>query len=239
MTTTHVHKLMVIGGPSWSALIDALPQLTWNKGALRGFVLHTCDSKRVIGGYAWRKKIELETHDEETLQPTVTHKRVVAKTAFALDFQKGLIWADSVAGMNALHEAMDEIPNVNVEFEQLNLNLAEMLEELQGAYKKQIVTGLKINDYLDSKQDLTASPMFKLLDPANEWKVIDKFKGQLGAIRSTIKLPDGASSLTIRRTGAVSYGEHIPEELMMFVRDILPRFHESEVETAEVVDTEK
>lgn len=233
---THIHKLFIAGKHTQRLLVNALPQLHWQKGMNRGFSLHTCDAKKVIGAFAWRQKLELESHDEETLAPTVTSKTVVCKTAFTIDFNKGLVWADKAPGITQLYEALDSIPDATLQFDDLNLNLEELYSEFSGAYKKQQVTGLKLADYLAEKGDLLASPMFKLLDPAVEWKLIEKFSDQLKAIRATLKLPDGACSVTIHKGGKVQVGDTAPDELLMFLRDILPRFHEAEVETVAAED---
>lgn len=50
----------------------------------------------------------------------------------------------------------------------------------------------------------------------------------------TLVMPDGRCSLTVTRRGDLRYSDNAPEELIRYARDCMPRFHEAEVETAEV-----
>ena len=137
--------------------------------------------------------------------------------------------------LNALQEALDAMPDVHVEFEELNLNLLALLFDVQRAYKKNVVKSLRLKDYL-ARENMLANATFKLIEPTEAEKLAEKFSDQLQAFTLTLKLPDGACALTVTKNGSVRASDDAPEDLLRFVKDLLPAHHEAEVETTEVRD---
>jgi hypothetical protein len=231
------YKSMTCGQPSFKAIRDTLPSLSYEAGMQRGFLLNKDSTlNRVRGQYVYTKLGKLAKIDPETLQVTEEAVESLAECRFELDQQKGLAMVEQRRGeLNALHEAVDSIPDANVEFEDLNINVAELMFEVQRAYKKNVIKTLRIRDYL-ARENMLANASFKVLEPQDGEKIAEKFSDQLEAFTLTLKLPDGACALTVTRKGTVRASDDAPDELLLFVKDLLPRFHESEVETAEVVD---
>jgi len=236
MRTLH-YKAMNCGQGSFRAIRDAIPQLGYEAGMQRGFLLSKDSTvNRVRGRYIYTKLGKIVKIDPETLQPKEEATESLAECQFELDQQKGLAMVEQRRGeLNALHEAVDSIPDSQVEFEDLNLNLLQLMFEVQGAYKKNEVKTLRIRDYL-ARENMLANASFKILDREGAEKIAEKFSDQLDAFTLTLKLPDGACALTVTRKGTVRASDDTPDELLLFVKDLLPRFHEAEVETAEVVD---
>jgi hypothetical protein len=236
MRTLH-YKWMVCGQPSFRAIRDTLPTLSYEAGMQRGFLLSKESTQnRVRGQYIYTKLGKLVKIDPESLQPKEEPTESLAECRFELDQQKGLAMVEQRRGeLNALHEAVDAIPEAQIEFEDLNLNLLPLMLELQSAYKKNMIKTLRIHDYL-ARENMLANASFKVLEPQDGEKIAEKFADQLDAFTLTLKLPDGACALTVTRKGTVRASDDAPDELLLFVKDLLPRFHEAEVETAEAVD---
>jgi len=231
------YKMMICGQPSFRAIGATLPQLTYEPGMQRGFLLSKeSNQNRVKGRYIYTKLGKLVRIDPESLEPTEEATESLAECRFELDQQKGLAMVEQRRGeLNALYEALDAIPDANVEFEDLNLNLLDLMFEVQGAYKKNEVKTLRIKDYL-ARENMLANASFKILDRQEGDKIAEKFSDQLEAFTLTLKLPDGACALTVTRKGTVRASDDAPDELLLLIKDLLPRFHEAEVATAEVVD---
>jgi hypothetical protein len=231
------YKFMTCGQPSFRAIRDTMPSLAYEPGMQRGFLLCKDSTvNRVRGQYVYTKLGKLTKIDPETLQLKEEATESLAECRFELDQQKGLAMVEQRRGeLNALHEAIDAIPEATVEFEDLNVNLCELMFEVQRAYKKNVIKTLRIRDYL-ARENMLANASFKVLEPVEGEKIAEKFADQLEAFTLTLKLPDGACALTVTRKGTVRASDDAPDELLLFVKDLLPRFHESEVETAEVVD---
>ena len=236
MRTFH-YKLMVAGQLSFRLIKSTLPDLEYQPGAQRGFLMSKETSQnRVKGKYIYTKIGKSVSIDPESLEPVENAIETLAMAHFELDQQKGLVRVEQRRGeLNALYEALDAIPEAQVEFEELNLNLYEMAEEIAKNYKKNEVKTIRIKDYL-ARENMLANTTFKMLDPQDSWRIMEKFSDQLDAVTFTLKLPDGACSLKITRKGSVSASDDTPDELLLYVKDLIPSFHESEVETAEVVD---
>ncbi|MCB9894728.1 MAG: hypothetical protein H6839_09775 [Planctomycetes bacterium] len=233
----HHYKLMICGQPSFRAVRDTLPTLEYEPGMQRGFLLSAESTQnRVKGRYIYTKIGKLAEIDPESLEVKETATESLAECVFEIDQQKGLAKVLQRRGeLNALHEALDAIPGANVEFEDLNLNLLDLMLEVQGAYKKNVIKSLRIHDYL-ARENMLANASFKIIEPQDGEKIAEKFSDQLDAFTLTLKLPDGACALTVTRKGSVRASDDAPDELLSFVKDLLPRFHEAEVETAQVVD---
>jgi hypothetical protein len=236
MRTLH-YKLMVAGQLSFRLIKSTLPDLEYQPGAQRGFLMSKETSQnRTKGKYIYTKIGKKVSIDPESLEPVEDAVETLAMAHFELDQQKGLVSVEQRRGeLNALYEALDAIPEATMEFEELNLNLYDMALEIAHAYKKNAVKSIRIKDYL-ARENMLANTTFKLLDPQDSWRIMEKFSDQLEAVTFTLKLPDGACSLKITRKGSVSMSDDGPDELLLFVKDLLPRFHESEVETTEVID---
>lgn len=231
------YKIMVCGQPSFRAIRDTLPQLKYEPGMQRGFLLSEDSNQNRVGGRYIYTKFGKETKiDPETLEQTEEQTEELADCSFEMNQQKGLVMVLQRRGeLNALYEAVDSIPDAHVAFEELNLNLLELMFEVQGAYKKNEIKTLRIRDYL-AREHMLANASFKILEPTEGEKIAEKFSDQLDAFTLVLKMPDGAVNLTVTRKGSVRVSDDAPDELIMFVKDLLPRFHEAEVETAEVVD---
>lgn len=231
------YKLMVCGQSSFGAIRDTLPQLTYEPGMQRGFLLSKdSNQNRVKGRYIYTKLGKLVRIDAESLEPIEEATESLADCRFEMDQQKGLVMVEQRRGeLNSLYEAVDAIPEAICEFEELNLNLLDMMFELQGAYKKNEVKSLRIHDYL-ARENMLANASFKILDKQDAEKIAERFSDQLDAFTLTLKLPDGACALTVTRKGSIRASDDAPDELLLLVKDMLPRFHEAEVETTEVVD---
>lgn len=229
------YKLLMAGQPTFRVIRETLPQVAYEPGAERGFVLADDSTQnRVKGRYIYTRVSKHSSIDRETLQQKEEPVESLAECRFELDQQKGLAGVEQRRGeLNALFEALDAIPEVHVAFEDLNLNLADLLAEVQGAYKKNTIKSLRIKDYL-AREHMLTSATFKVIEPSEGEKLAERFRDQLEAFTLSLKLPDGACALTVTRTGSVRASDDAPEELLLFIKDLLPRFHEAEVETAEV-----
>lgn len=231
------YKLLVCGQPSFRSIREALPQVAYEAGAQRGFLLDKDNSQnRVAGRYVYTKVGKVVNLDPTTLQPKEVAVESLAECKFELDQQKGLAMAQQRRGeLNSLHEALDSIPETSVEFEDLNLNLCALMFDIQRAYKKNQVKSLRIKDYL-ARENMLANATFKLVEPQEAEKLAEKFAEQLQGFTLTLKLPDGACALTVTRNGSVRASDDTPEDVLRFVKDLLPAHHEAEVETTEVRD---
>lgn len=231
------YKLMTCGQPSFRSVSKTLPEITWEAGSQRGFLVDKdSNQNRVAGRYVYTKVGKAVTLDAETLQPKETPTETLAECKFELDQQKGLAMAQQRRGeLNALHEALDAIPDVSIEFSDLNLNLTGLMFDVQRAYKKNEVKSLRIKDYL-ARENMLASATFKLIEPQEAEKLAERFSDQLQAFTLTLKLPDGACALTVTRNGTVRASDDTPEDVLRFVKDLIPAHHEAEVETTEVRD---
>lgn len=236
MKTFH-YKLLVVGKPSWDALQAVLPDLAYEPGMQRGFVISRESTvSRIKGRLVYTRIGKIEQVDKDTLDHVETAVEHLDDLTFELDFQKGLVCVHGKrGGLAVLYEALDAIPECNVEYDEINLNLRQFLDELQGAYKKNTIKTLRIHDYL-AREHMMTNAAFKILEPQDAERIADKFADQLDSFTLTLKLPDGACSITVKRNGTITCGDDAPDELLLFCKDLLPRFHEAEVETAEVVD---
>ena len=231
------YKLMSCGQPSFRVIRDALPQLSYEPGMARGFLLgKESNSNRVKGRYIYTRIGKVVHIDPESLEPKEEATESLAECRFEVDQQKGLAMVEQRRGeMTALYEALDSIPNASFEFEDLNLNLLDLMFEVQGAYKKNEVKTLRIREYL-ARENMLANASFKILEKQDAEKIAEKFSDQLDAFTLKLKLPDGAVELTVTRKGSVRMSDDAPDELLLYVKDLLPRFHEAEVETAQAMD---
>jgi hypothetical protein len=230
-------KLLVCGQPSFRVVRDTLPQLAYEPGMERGFLLANENTpNRIRGRYIYTKIGKVVKIDAESLEPKEEPTESLAECRFDLDKQKGLVYVEPRRGeINALYEELDAVPDGHAAFEDMNLNLSELLFEVQGAYKKNTIKSLRIKDYL-AREHMLTSATFKVIEPTEGEKLAERFSDQMDAFTLTLKLPDGACALTVTRNGSVRLSDDAPDELLLFVKDLLPRFHEAEVETAEVVD---
>lgn len=237
MLSNH-YKLLVCGQPSFRAMHELLPQLAFAPGMERGFKLsdETTNVNRVRGRYLFTRQSKLVSIDPSTLDPKEETVESLVECRFELDQRKGLVGVEGRRGdLTPLFEALDAMPGVHVDFEELNINLTQYMFELQSAFKKNEVKALRIRDYLAREQMLT-SASFKLLDKQDAEKLAEKFSDQLDAISLQLKLPDGACNITVTRKGSIRASDDAPDELLVFAKEILPRFHEAEVETTAAVD---
>ncbi len=240
MITKHF-KIFVCGGASFRAIREALPTLEYKSGMKQGLLVHQLtpsmfgeDVNTVRARYiftVYGQTIELDPDSlEEYQQPTES----LADARFELDQKKGLVSVEQRRGdFHPVYEMLESLPNVHVAFEDLNLNLRDLMFELQGAYKKNTVKTLRIKDYL-ARENMLASASFTVLEEQDAEKIAEEFDDQLEAFTLKLKLPDGACSITVTRKGSVRASQDMPDEVLEFVKDLIPQFHEAEVETTEV-----
>lgn len=231
------YKMLVCGQPSFRTIAATLPQLAYEPGMQRGFLLDKdSNQNRVAGRYIYTKVGKAVVLDPKTLQPKETPTESLAEAKFEIDQQKALVMCQARRGeLNALHEALDAMPDVNAEFEDLNLNLLGLLFDVQRAYKKNTVKSLRLKDYL-ARENMLANATFKVIEPTEAEKLAEKFSDQLQAFTLSLKLPDEALALTVTKNGSVRASDDAPDDLLRFVKDLLPAHHEAEVETTEVRD---
>lgn len=229
------YRLLICGEKSFATLRQALAQLVYEPGNQRGFIpALDAGFSRLAGRMVYTRLGKRVALDAKTLEPTEALVETLADLRFELDRLKGLAMVERRRGdFSVLYEALDAIPDVQVTLEDLNLNLQALLEDLQGAYKKNTVKTLRIQDYL-ARENMLATASFKILEEPDADKIAEKFNDQLAAFTLGLKLPDGAASITVTRNGTVRVSDGMPDDVLAFVKDLLPRFHEAEVETAEV-----
>lgn len=231
------YKILVCGQQSFRSIRETLPELAWQTGQERGFILDKDSTgHRVAGRYIYTKVGKQNVLDPETLQAKETETQSLSECRFEIDQQKALVMAQTRRGeLEALFEALDSMPGVTCEFTDLNLNLTALLFDLQRAYKKNDVKSLRLKDYL-ARENMLANATFKLIEPQEAEKLAEKFSDQLQAFTLTLKLPDGACAITVTKNGSVRASDDAPEDLLRYVKDLLPAHHEAEVETTEVRD---
>jgi hypothetical protein len=235
---SHHYQLFSCSQTGFRRIRELLPELAWQRGLERGFVLdeQIGSATRLRGRYIYTKHAKAARLDPETLQATEEAVQTLVDCRFELDQQKGLVMAEQRRGeLSALYEALDALPDVHASFEELNLILAPLLFEVQSAYKKNTVKSIRIKDYL-AREHMLTSATFKIMEPQDAERLVERFADQLEAFTLTLKLPDGGINLTVGRKGSVRASDDAPDELLLFAKDLLPRFHEAEVETTEVRD---
>lgn len=232
------HKQMICSGDSFKAMRKAMGELAYEARMERGFIL-TLDSPSVIEGtYYYKSSEKVEDIDPKTLKTVEGKRERLKKAPFKLDLKHGLASSPKRDGLSALFEACDAMPDVGLEFSDLTLNLKDYVFEMQHAFNKNEIRSLKIRDYL-CRENLTCTGTFKVLDVREGEKLVEKFSEQLDGVTLSFKLPTGKCSFFIGKRGEMRAGEEAPEELLTYAYEQLPRFHEAEVETAEVRDPVK
>ncbi len=231
MKAYHFKKL-ICGNATRDVLLDSLHAGTWYKGADSGFSIGQYDKKILGGCYIWRETIQVDTIDEDTLEEIERPVRRLQKAHFILSFGKAYVRVEKKAHFGILYDALDALKGVHLEFEAFQIDLEGMVSEIQSAYKKNYITGIGIKDYLAREQMITDAT-FKPLEVDVGEKVIEKFSDQIKSVKLQMKLPDGPCPLTVTRDGSVSMGDDAPDDLLMFVRDIMPRFDVPDVEVAD------
>ena len=231
------YKILVCGQQSFRMIRETIPDLAWQAGQQRGFVLDKDNSQfRVAGRYVYVKAGKQNVLDPDTLQTKEAPTESLCECRFELDLQKSLVMAHARRGeLAALFEALDSMPEVSVDFNDLNLNLTALLFEIQRVYKKNEVRSLRIKEYL-ARENMVASATFKLIEPQQAEKLAERFADQLLAFTLSLRLPDGACALTVTKNGSVRASDDAPEDLLRYVKDLLPAHCEAEVETTQVRD---
>ncbi|MHC4840225.1 MAG: hypothetical protein ACYTDT_04580 [Planctomycetota bacterium] len=229
------YKILVCGGSSFRSINETLPELSYEAGMERGFLVSPeTNSNRIKARYVYTKYGKQVSLDPDSLEQVEEQTESLAEARFELDQKKGLVMVEQRRGeLESVYEALESMPEVHTAFEDLNLNLKDLMFEIQGAYKKNTVKSLRIKDYL-ARENMLASASFKVLEPQDAEKIAEKFDDQLEAFTLTLKLPDGACALTVTRKGSVRASDDIPDEVLMYVKDLLPQYHEAEVETTEI-----
>lgn len=235
MRTTHF-KLLICSGDSFKAMRHAMAELSYEARMERGFVLTKDDPSRVEGKYYFIQTKKLKGIDRKTLKPIEEKHESLQVVAFTLDLKHGLVSVQGPrGGLNALFEALDAMPDVGVEFQDLKLNVKDYVFELQHAFNKNEIKNLRIKGYL-FRENMVADVTGKLLDVRDGEKLAEKFAEQLEAARIVFKLPSGKCGLNINKRGTLSIADDAPTELFTYATEQLPRFHEADIETVEVRD---
>ena len=233
MITKHF-KILECSGESFAAMRRALGELTYQPMMERGFVVTKDEPSFIEGRYIYVKSARLKQLHRETLVPIDPVNETLQEVRFALDLKHGLVSVHGPrGGFNVLFEALDSLPDVSVEFGDLNINIKDYVFELQHAYNKNEIRALKLSDYI-AKENMLARATFKVLDVREGEKLTEKFQDQLAAVKLDFKLPTGKCNVTVSRRGSVSMSDDAPREIIDYARDQLPRFHEAEVETVGV-----
>lgn len=251
------HKILICSGDSFKAMRKAMSELTYEARMSsqpvagerassasghgfpsRGFII-TLDSPSVIEGtYYYTATEKVEDIDKKTLKTVEGKRERLKKAAFKLDLKHGLASSPKRDGLSALFEACDAMPDVGLEFSDLTLNLKDYVFEMQHAFNKNEIRSIKIREYL-CRENMTCTGTFKVLDVREGEKLVEKFSDQLDGVTLSFKLPSGKTQFTISRKGEIKASPETPQELLDYAYEQLPRFHEAEVETAEVRDPVK
>lgn len=239
MRTTN-YQIMVCGGSSFRSINETLEKLEYEAPMERGFLIAPeSNVNRIKGRFVHTIYGRTTSLDPDSLEEVSEQVESLAEVRFELDQKKGLVSVEGPrSGLGIVWEALETIPDVHTAFEDLRLNLKDLLFELQGAYKKHTVKSLKIRDYL-AREHMLTSGSFKVLEPQDAEKIVEKYADQLDAFTLGLKLPDGAVAITVTRKGVVRASDDTPDEVLMFIKDLLPQFHEAEVETTEIHVTKK
>lgn len=228
------YKLLIVSGDGFKRLREELVKYEWSEELGYGFKITENDTNRVRGTCVYRAPKKLKDFDPEKGWEE-RYITVRSTFAFELNQTKGLVMVQGRRGdLGVLFGLLDAIPLLHIVFDELRLNLHDLMYEVQRAYKRNKVYAFKIADYL-ARENMLASASFKVLDEHDGEKIADKFSDQLDAFVLKLKLPDGPVSLRVSRKGSVSASDDTPDELMLFVRELIPRFHEAEVETVVAV----
>lgn len=234
MITRH-YKQLICSGASFKAAREAMGQLTYEAKMERGFVIQDSGPSAIVGKYYYMKTKTLKSIDRATLKPVETKEETLQQVLFVLDLQRGMASVEGPrSGLNALYEALDAMPDVAVDFSDLNINLKDYVFEMQHAYHKSEIRVIKVKNYL-ARENCTATPSFKVLDVREGEKLVEKWSDQAEAVKLDFKLPSGRASFGVKKRGTLTFTDDTPQELMDYARDQLPRFHEAEVETVPVL----
>lgn len=233
MRTIH-YKQLICSGESFKAAAKAMRELTYEARMERGFVVEDDAPSFIRGKYYYTKMNTVKSIDRVTLKPIEEKSESLCEVLFTLDLRLGLVSVEGRRnGLSALYEALDALPDVGVEFQDLHLNLKDYVFELQHAFNKNEIRVIKVKDYL-ARENALASPSFKLVDVREGEKLVEKWSDQAVAVKLDFKLPSGKVSFGVQKRGTLSFTDDTPTELMDYAREQLPRFHEAEVETAEI-----
>lgn len=235
MRTIH-YKQLICSGDSFKAARKAMSELTYEARMERGFVVQDAAPSLIVGKYYYVQTNKLKSIDRATLKVIEEKQETLQEVLFALDLKHGLVSVEGRRrGLSALFEALDAMPDVGLEFGDINLNLKDYVFELQHAFNKNEIRVIKVKDYL-ARENAIASPSFKIIDVREGEKLVEKWSDQAVAVKLDFKLPSGKASFGVQKRGTLTFTDDTPQELMDYARDQLPRFHEAEVETAEVRD---
>lgn len=230
------HFKILIGHTDTFKNIHALmPQLEYEPGMERGFVLSKESSVNVIRGrYFYTKFNKQVSIDPDTLDKKEETLESLAECRFELNQTRGMVMVEDRRGeLNQIFDALESMPDVHTDFEELNLNLTDLLFELQSVWKKNEIRSIKIKEYL-AREPMIANASFKVLEPQMAEKIVEKFSDQIAAFTMALKLPDGVINLTVTKNGSVRMSDDAPDEILTTIKDSLMRFHEAEVETTSI-----
>ncbi len=230
-------KLLGASQESFRAMRRAMSALPFDARGRRGFVLDEgAGQNSVKGKLYYIKTANVKQINPKDLKPVETKTETLTECRFEVDQQHGLVASQDRRGeLNVLFEQLDAMPDVHVTFEDLNLNLKDYVFELQSAFNKNEIRALRIRDY-QAREPMAGNASFKVLDARESEKIVEKYSDRLDSVTVSFKLPDGRCNLTATRRGSLRFSDNAPDELVRYARDCMPRFHEAEVETTEVMD---
>lgn len=231
---THHHKQLIIEDFCRDALQACLgnpkDKRMWWKDADKGFSIGQCDNTKIRGKYIWKDTAQVDSIDPETLEPIKKDVKHLCAAPFELNFAKQHMRVDKKAHFEIVQIALETIENAQFGLVDYEINLPQMVFEIQGAWKKNRIETLGIQDYL-ARENMIADASFKILEDLDAEKLVEKFDDQLKSVKLVLALPDGKVQLTVTRDGQIRVSDDAPEEIIMFVRDVMPQFHEPAVET--------
>ncbi len=230
-------KLIGSSQDSFRAMRKAMTGLPFDLRNRRGFVLdESAGQNRIKGKLYYLKTTNVKSINPKDLKPIETKAETLTECKFEVDQEHGLVASEDRRGeLNVLFEQLDAMPDVHVNFEDLNLNLKDYVFELQSAFNKNEIRNVRIKDF-QAREPMIGNASFKVLDTRESEKIVEKYAEQVEAVSVSFKLPDGRCNLTATKRGSLRFSDNAPDDLVRYARDLMPRFHEAEVETKEVLD---
>jgi hypothetical protein len=224
------YKIMHCSQDSFEAALNEIAENPMAPDAPEGFALTSHEDNRLTGIYTYPRTKKVKRLDEKG-ELEIVGVVDIQRCRFCLNQRKGLAYVEGARGhFPVLYERLDEAQDVRITFEDYHLDLAEIYHEFAGNFPKHRVKSLKIKDYL-AKENMIGTPTFQVLEPAEAFTLVERFKDKLQAFSLAIKMPDGTVSLKIDKRGTVWASDDAPEELLMYAQDSVVRYHEEEIET--------
>lgn len=234
MITFH-YKRLVMGEPSWQALLSALPHVGYAPGMERGFSIGVADHKEIRGRFAYKHRQILHEYDEETLTEKPLDKcRMIESrqvVPFALDFSRNLVRVSSARDFQVLYEALDALPGVHLDTEPFEVDLEKLHEAFSSHFKRTALRGIGLKDLLHDNTLHASTANCELLIEEDRFKTVSRYSGQLTALSFVVAFPDGKMPVRVTRAGGVSWGDLADSDaLLRVMEDLILEYHDPAVE---------